>query len=260
MINQWNSGDIKFLEIENADELKDLDLSPYDLVISKDELENSLKYPTKIIFEMDVPSDLEEFINSYESSKRSSIRKRIRTTNEKLDALFLDPIDEVHFKEWEEGYKHFINSLGEGHNYIDENWLKEHIDNHFAIFFTNKETGKIEGGSLIKKFQETAKLSMSFAWYSDLAKEIGASTALITKLIDFAISNNYKIISFGQDTNIYGGHLSIGLEEFKTSWRAHAKIAKAAELKYIKPVMPIKNRYKFYIVEGDNLKLFKSYE
>jgi len=260
MTNTWSSGNIKVLEIDKHSELESQKQDDFDIVLINEPVDELYQYPTKIIFEMEVPNNLEEYIGSFESSKRSSIRKRIRTTNENLEATILDPMDEKTFAEWEEGYKSFIESLGEGHNYINADWLKESGSTHFGIFFINKVTGKMEGGSLIKRFLDIPKLSMSFAWYSDLAKELGASTALMCKLIDYSTANNLKIISFGQDTNIYGGHLSLGLEEFKTGWGAVAKPAKKAEIKSAYIVKPIKNKFKFYYFEDNILKLYKSYE
>jgi len=256
----WNSGEINILSTENFSQLSEQDINGVDLVISDTPIPGGLIYPTKIVFQLEVPENLETFLSKFESSKRSSIKKRIRTTEQELETMFLDPIDIETFQKWEIGYKKFINSLSDGRAYANLEWFKTAQEGHIGIFFVNKQTGEFEGGSLIKKFTESSKLSMSYAWYSERAKEVGASTTLICKLIEFAISNNYKYISFGQDANLYGGHLALGLEEFKSGWKASATAANKTEYKYIKVIEPIKNKFKFYFKEGDNLKLYKSYE
>lgn len=92
------------------------------------------------------------------------------------------------------------------------------------LVYKSKETGKRVGGTLVKKFKKSPKLSMSFGWVKDEARKQGLATFEILELIKYAIANGWEIISYGQDVNLYGGHLSTGLHYFKVYFGATPKV------------------------------------
>lgn len=250
-MNQYSSGEINIIEVENINELPtSID---YDLLISNTPFDDCLKYPTKVIFTMDIPSSTEVFLENLESTKRSSIRKRIRKSEENFEIKFIENLTKEEFLDWLSGYKSFIASIDYGSLKLDETWYEEGSKTHIAIFFY--KNNQLEGGALIKKITDNQKLSISFAWYNEELRKTGASTYVVARLFEYGNLNSFKYISFGQDTNLYGGHLPIGLHDFKSSWGSKVSVGSKAEIKYLK-VNNTNKKFKFYIIEQDNsLKL-----
>ncbi|MEO6729178.1 MAG: hypothetical protein ABIM99_04620 [Candidatus Dojkabacteria bacterium] len=226
------SGEIKIANIDTHEDISKAYEEGADIILSSTELEGALPYPTKINFQLDTPSDLNLFLESFESSKRSSINKRIREVDNLSEAKVIESISLGEFEEWLIGYNNFIASLPHGNNNIPEDWFNTNSSKHIGIFLFEKNTNKIIGGTLVKKFNDSSRLSMSYAWYRDDVRQAGGSTRIVTEVIKYAIANEFKLVSFGQDSNLYGGHLPIGLMEFKKSWQTKPSITSNAEIQY----------------------------
>lgn len=248
-MNRYNSGDIKIVEISNLDELNGL--NDYDLIVSSQPFDGAKQYPENITFNVEIPPSIETYLESFESSKRSSIRKRIRNCSEGFDAKLIENLTKEQFLEWLEGYKKFISSIPFGQEKVDEEWFETGSPKHFAIFFY--KDGKLEGGALIQKMEKTQKLSISYAWYNDEIRAAGASTYVVVKTMEFGYKIGYKLISFGQDKNLYGGHLSIGLHDFKTSWGETTTpiFSSKTLVKYIKPNSQTDKKMIYYTLNSD---------
>lgn len=254
------SGNIKILDIDRYSDIGYHNIKDFDIVLMKEGPDDLPLYPEKIVFEMEIPQNFDEFLAKFESSKRSSIRKRIRDSINHFDIVVEDQISLERFTEWLEGYNKFISNLQDGRLNIELNSFEERRSTHFAVYFVDKNTKKIEGGALVKKFDNKKKISMSFAWYSEPARNTGCSTCLVETLVEYGNKHGYKSLSFGQDTNLYGGHLSLGLYEYKSGWKTTVHPAGKSEIKKILQANPVKNKFIYFIFKGDNLIPIKSYE
>lgn len=248
-INQ--SGDILIANILNEEEFTTLqsDFANFDIIISEEEIPSFERYPEKIIFEIDV-INFDDYINNFESSKRSSILKRIRDCESSYAIEFQQEINIDDFNTWLLGYKRFISTLTDGRDRIDPNWFSEKASQHIGAFIKDRLSNEIVGGGLIKVFG--MKLSLSYAYYEEDLKKKGGSTYLLMELFKYAGKNNFSKISLGRDSNLFGGHLSTGLLDYKLSWHSKPSISDKIKISYIKVNENSKKRFKYYTLNDRN--------
>ena len=247
-----HSGNLKIAEYKTRDEYEqDRNAgNKYDLVIIDETVPELPLYPTKIAFQVNIEVDSEDYISSFSSSKRSSIRKRLRDTASKFSVKFAETINREDYMQWKAGYDKFIAGLDDGNNKISDDWFSTKAVKHIAILFFDKG-GAMHGGAMVKKF--ASKMSMSYAWYSDELKKTGGATKVLIDLVEYCFRKKIPTLSFGQDTNLFGGHLSIGLHEYKRSWQTYPVITKAAEMKSIIVGANPSSEILFYTLENNHL-------
>lgn len=227
-------------------------------IIVKNWQNGLIKYPTKIGFKLKVPESINLYLSSFKSSERSSLKKRFRVIEEKYDYTISEKLTKNDFTYWLNGYNKSIGAKEYGLLKIS---LEDYIDlsrNHKIIFLADKNTGNMVSGGLFKIIPHkdgSCRLSLSLAWYSDESRYRGSPTFIVLKLIEYCIENNINNLSFGQDRNLYGGHLSIGLHDFKRSWHANPFIPKKSEITGLiinKKALGL-NKALYYEIKDNNL-------
>lgn len=240
------TGDIKYDFVKSYNSeffIKNPDL---DFVLMKKYLTGT--YPDKVIFTMMVPDNLANWIGKKPSKVRCDLNKVVKRLDDYQ--LSVDPLTPELLDEWYIGYKKFLDGLAHGIDRVDIQRIKNSIGDYLLVI--NRDlSGMIRGGSILKKLD--GKISYSYAWYSDEFKRTGGSTACILKSIEYAISNKFTGFSLGLDTNLYGGHLSLGLLHYKSSLMEPIKPSGVNMYKiFVNP--NTKKSFCYFLVEDDKLK------
>lgn len=232
----YQDGLIKILEL---DEIKDLNLATSELtdvhlVIAPEYYSEKFQpYPTKITYEYDLIDGTESLMSNIDKKRRYNLNRLSRMCESKFDFVILDNYSREDYQSFKKGYDAFIQSIPYGESRLEDDWYDDRSANHLLIKYFVKGSLIEVGGTLIKKFNKSPKLSMSYGWMKDEARNAGLATYEVRLLIDYATSNNYRYLSYGQDNNLYGGHLSVGLHHFKTYYGAKAKITASSDIKSI---------------------------
>jgi hypothetical protein len=240
------TGDIKYDFIKSYDSdffTKNPDL---DFVLMRKYLTGT--YPDKVVFTMPVPESLNSWVSKKPSKVRCSLNKVVKNLNNYN--LNIEPLTPELLDEWYIGYKSFLNEIPHGIDRVDTQRVKTSIGEYTLVISRDSEN-VIQGGAILKKIEE--KLSYSYAWYSDEFKKVGGSTACIIKSIEYAIANEFNIFTLGMDTNLYGGHLSLGLLHYKSSLMDAHKMRDAAMYKiFVNP--NTQKSFCYFLIEDDKLK------
>ena len=164
--------------------------------------------PLKIGFEMDLPENIDEYFSTLTKNRRKKLKKNLKLA-ENVKIKIENPLTKETFLKWHELYRDKMNNKEKGKVIIGNDWLDKR-DNICGIFAYEED---MIGGIILKKLD--SKLSISYNAYVD--SEFSVSDLLIVEAVKYAIENEYKILSRGQDTNLYGHHLSPGLYLYKKS-------------------------------------------
>jgi hypothetical protein len=231
MIKEYKSGNINIAEVETQEEfmLDQIKLSTKDIIVVNTWQEGLIKYPKQISWHLEVPHDFTTFLNSFPSDQRSSIKKRYLNVQNKYNYKIINTLNDNDFNEWNKGYRNFLSSIDYGDYRIADDWYEKNKDNRKALLIYN-DNGVMQGGAIINSTLEN-KLSMGFAWYSNELKKDGGSTFVICELVKLAMNESKKYFSFGRDSNLYGGKLSLGLLQFKKSWNSFPTLTANTEIK-----------------------------
>ncbi len=247
-MNKYKSGEITILEISNLAKYREASIDPeVDLVVFDKWQEGLIKYPTHISFRVKTPEKIEDYLGSLNKKDRYYVKKYVKDVNEKFEVRIVEKINHEQFKEWYKGYVDFIDNKKFGKNRIDQEWLKKYEGQTNLIAVYHK--GNIIGGCLFMIRED--RISMSFAWYSDLLKQNGGGTSIIYNLIEKCIEYKRTYFSFGRDPNLFGGSISLGLHHFKESMGG---VASLVNKKYKGALFQTKKHLIYYeINESDKL-------
>jgi hypothetical protein len=241
-----NSGDIQydFIKSYDSDFFKN---NPHlDFALMKKPITGT--YPDKVVFSMEVPKTVDEWI----STKTGKIKYNISKVAKQLESysLAVEPLTVSLLDEWYIGYKMFLSSIPFGIDRTDLCAMKTNINNYLLV--SSRDTiNNMQCGVLLRKSDH--KLSYSYAWYMDEFKNIGGGTACVIKSIEYAINNGCTTFTLGMDTNLYGGHLSLGLAAYKGSLMNATKMHDASMYKiFVNPNTT--KRFCYFVTENDNLK------
>jgi len=231
--------------LEHRSEYDHCHITLLDEIVDKYEM-----YPTKISFQLEVNKPLVDYLMKFPSSKRSSIQKRYKLVDETFQIDLQERLDLDTFTNWYQHYKEFIFSLEDGRDQIKDplEWYREKAQEYSAIYFLKDD--KLSAGVLVKRFED--RLSISYAWYSDQAKQVGVSSYVVIRLYQEAILRGLKRISFGQDTNLFGGHLPLSLLHYKQSWFTTPVVTRLSEYRSIIINPVIKGPEYTYFLEREN--------
>jgi len=248
-MNKYKDGELVIIEVENLSELAGLD-SYYDICLINNPDKNTLIYPTKITYEIELDGTMEDYLKTLNQKRRYNLLRQHKIIEEKIDTHIKEDINEEDFNNWNTGYKEFISELPHGDNRVDDSWFDSRGKLHLLVEYRDRLTNEIVGGTLVKKMKE--KMSMSYGWANKEERRLGIATHEVFILLDYAISKGYKKLSFGQDNNLYGGHLSLGLHHFKTYWNTKPKITVSSEKKGIVFNINSDKSFCFYLLNEDN--------
>lgn len=207
---------LKILTAETLREArKSQDLKRIDLVKIKKYSKTGFWRPEKISWRIMINS---QPIIQQISSQRA--RKQIKRDNQKIKTKGIEiknifPLTEKLFQDWRQLYCRKIKEKRLGRLLIKANWLKERqklgkkIGAILAIW-----RGKIIGGNIF--FLYSSKLSIGYGVSQKIPHLAGGLGLLIDYYsLNYAQERNYHQVSLGQDTNLYGFHLSTGLLAYK---------------------------------------------
>lgn len=236
MVNS-SSGNIRLIEFSDTKEYtaKRLCITDQNLIIidSSRPVSGFRLYPTKIEFILHLPASIDEYWNTLPSNPRSNLRRKYDKAKKYVDIEIREPFSLEEFLRWYEGYKKEIESKNYGKNVIKDPLA--YFQNHNTLLLANvrhRQSGNIIGGSILSF--DSRQLRYKLAWYNNEAKKHNASYLLILECIHFAIDKQCDTFSFGADTNLYGGHLSLGLHQFKAAFHTTPIASKSAVIKNIK--------------------------
>lgn len=207
---------LKILRTDTLGEAKNTPrLADFDLVEISEKLTAGFWRPLKISWRKEITTGpmLEQI-----RSKRA--RKQIRADEKKLSALGIEikiipEITEEVFAQWISLYQEQMKKKEKGIVVIGPDWLKDKKDKGiiFGAVLAYRE-GKLIGGNLFHRIKD--RLSLGYG----VAERIEGLVGGLGLLLDYysllhAQKSGFRLISFGQDENFYGFHLSSGLFFYK---------------------------------------------
>lgn len=206
-LNQWFTNriiDLKGISFENIDVLN---------IIS--DTGNNFRKPIKITWRK--PIDKTPVIEQIRSKRA---RKQITSDMKKLSSLGIEieikeDLDQETFESWFSLYQKIISAKEKGSVVINKDWLKNKKDKNKKVkgIFAYKD-GKIIGGQLFTEAKGI--LGVSYSASEKIESLAGSLTLLMDyEFLVYAQKKGYKEVSFGQDTNLYGHDLSVGLINYK---------------------------------------------
>ena len=228
----------------------------YDLLITDFPLSSSLEYPEKIVHQLTTDS-ISTWLEQISSKDRSEIKRaEKRCMDAELRFECTDAITEAEFAVWYEMYLKIIPKLKYGRMKVHGDWLKEKQEDVPALLVYNS-SGEMIAGTLLKEFED--KYSRSYAWADENAKKLMFPTYEIKLLVEYALSKQKNTLSFGMDTNLYGGHLSTGLLYFKQRWGTNPIIPENLDGKTRQIVVSSSSEkdFSFFYLEDNNLKQYR---
>lgn len=177
-----------------------------------------------------------------EIAKRSDLsararKRRIKSHNLKLSqsAAFNCAVKSVAdgYADWYPVYDRAIIATRDGWGYRamhpDFTASQESCATHIGIYLQDDDQGEFLGGYIVEVIPRESILKIKAgAFHPDAPYSRSYLTyRALHVLNDFALSNGYKFLSYGHDSNFYGEFLTTGLAQFKLSngftpecWRA----------------------------------------
>ena len=193
-------------------------------------------------------------------SKRA--HKHIKTDSHKIEAMGIKiqsfaEINEIQFIQWFTFYKAKMKDKDHGRLALEKDWFSQKLKSGKKVGGVFAFKGKeMIGGDLFHLSNN--RLSASFGVYEDLPTLAGSLGLIIDyQFLIEAQRQGYKEVSFGQDTNLYGFHLTSGLMFYKAKLGFSPVPAVKTEYtstffvnftKFADPIM-------FFVKDGDGLKL-----
>src|SRR6185369_7235513 len=199
-----------------------------DIINVYGELKSGFRRPNKVSWRkiLDDKPAIEQI-----NSKRA--RKQIIGDTNKLSKLGIEikiikDIQEQVFQEWLLLYKKIISAKERGDVLLNEKYLKDKKElGKITSGIFAYQNGKMVGGELFS--DKNGILGIGYGIAERFDELNGGLTLLMDfEFIKYAQENGYKEISFGQDTNLYGHDLSIGLITYKAKLGFTPKLANKA--------------------------------
>lgn len=171
--------------------------------------------PEKIVWKR-AASSWEDFLGEYNSGHRDSLQNKIGKSSE-YDAK-VEPLTAADFREWLEVYKEEIIAREKGREVATEAWLQgKNLDNYKKVFIKDPKTKKLLGGAIIGLNKKSQIATLAYVAFKSSHSQSELALRAFKEVMDWSLANGYVILSYGQDTNLYGHHLKLDLMEFKAS-------------------------------------------
>lgn len=219
--------------------------------------------PAKIGWGMDLTKD-----DPLSSVRAKKLKKHLKTWLNNMSQYGLryevkDDITSNEFALWFEKYKSLLSSKEKANIKINPLWItyKKKTGKKVGGIFLYKEN-KFLGGNVFTMSDD--KLTVCYGIVERVKNPYWSFGAIIDYLcIKYAKEKGYNRIGFGQDNNLYGHHLSVGLLQYKLNLGLTPKIKdnatiyttrliKADKFKNEIVFLGMKNtRYIFYVLKKD---------
>lgn len=157
--------------------------------------------------------------SAYKIIKSEKLRKNLKRLEGQLTQLGLrvevqkDLRYDI-FLNWLDIYKEVLDGKKEGRIKIDQSWLdkkQKEGKTAFGVFLYNNDV--LLGGNIGVLREGTMTVGYGVLLPFDTKFNLGAFVDFVC--IKLGLDWGYKLVSFGQDTNLYGAHLSTGLFSHK---------------------------------------------
>lgn len=208
--------DFKVCVLDSLDEMSSLDTSCDFVEIEGKYPEFGFVRPKKISWR----AYLKDFTDSYRVVHSSKLRKNLKKWISHMESEGIvfrvsEPLADELFSEWITLYKNHLGKKDRANIAIDETWLSRKVEKGkktAGLFLYHND--QLIGGNVMTL--EEKKLSVGFGTaekVTGLDWNLGALLDFLT--IQYGMEKGYEVVSFGQDTNLYGQHLLAGLFSYK---------------------------------------------
>jgi hypothetical protein len=210
-LTNFNSGDFIF----GSDESQ---IARYDFLLTPNSRAGALLYPHKIRFVATLPDSIDDYLAALKSAYRRKIKRSLQVFAQSgLQLQFIDRPGVELLQEWLLIYQAQMRQKEDGRLIATlDKLLTMQLRATLATIRT--VAGQLVGGAILTvAAAATGELQtrLAFASYEPLAAEAEAPVAFAYEAISKAIASQQRYFSFGKDTNLYGGHLSLGLRQYK---------------------------------------------
>lgn len=164
-----------------------------------------LRRPLYVTYRMDLRD------GSYKKRIKSKDRKLRKVDVGDFELVKEEQLTQASFDDFLELYKENMQSMDKGIVKIDESWFAEQGEKAAGIFLRKED--KLVAGILAKRFDD--RFSVSYSAQDFKYKQNNVYKHLVFESMNFAKALGYDTYSYGQDSNLYGHHLSTGLYLFK---------------------------------------------
>ena len=255
------SGKITLAEFKDTDDYRTniAKIGKTDLIIinSGDRIAGFNLYPTKIELIIHLPAAIDRYWQNLPGRLRNNLKRKYRRGETQIAVKLKFNIAAKDFLTWYERYRNEVKHKPFGRDVVKN--PAGYFKNHQNLVLGNilgKDDGKVIGGAIMALAEN--QLRYKLAWYSQEARKHNAGYYLVLECIKWAINHQLGEFSFGRDTNLYGGHLSLGLHQFKTAFASRPVVPANGVIKNI-AVNPAVNRkqkpFLFYTLEGQDLMI-----
>ena len=202
--------------IKNIRKVEDL-VTKADLVNTLIDQGEGIRRPLKVAWRM----KLDASKNALEQIKSKKTKEQITYDLSKAGGLnikinIVKDLAQKDYENWLGLYTNFVNNKFNSTPSIGINWLKEKQEKNIKVgAIMAYSGGKLIGGEVFTENKN--KLSIGYG-FSDRIENLRGDLMLLMdyKFIEYALSLKLSEISFGQDTNLYGTNLRVGLIMYKS--------------------------------------------
>ena len=168
----------------------------------------------------------ESIIESLSKNKKKKIRKLLKNfeklqEEKNLQIILEDQVSQELFDKWFKLYTRCLSEKERGVLLLNKKWPTIDIDTCTKMGVFVLQGDEVVGGIVGRSFDKNSwidrRFSISYSAIDKDFKSTGINDYINLLIIELAYKNNFKLISRGKDTNLYGKHLSSGIPIFKCS-------------------------------------------
>lgn len=165
-------------------------------------------------------------IESLSKNKKKKIRKVLKIFEEvkeekNLKIIIEEQVSQELFDKWFNLYIQCLSEKERGILLLNKKWPTIDIDKCTKMGVFVLQGDRVIGGIIGRSFKKNSwidrRFSISYSAIDKDFKSIGINDYINLLMIELAYKHNFKYISRGKDTNLYGKHLSSGIPIFKCS-------------------------------------------
>lgn len=213
--------------------------------------------PQKVKWQRMVRS-LEEELKFLPSKKRSRLQSKLQRSCDV--PVELGPLTAKDFAEFYDLYETEVIGKERGRRVIDANWANSKSDvelkKYHKLFFRDPSSGQLIGAAIVKLDARNGKATIAYAAYCGEYRNRELSVRTFVEAMSLAKKLGYSTLSYGQDSNFYGHHLTPGLMQYKASLGFKVIPGKESEILKILNPQKLQDQVVFFsYVSTDQLNL-----